>query len=165
MSLLSCVLLDKLLHLHWLSVFSYIEGTALNILLYAFCFFIYIWNCINWVVICANKNLISIILWCASLIAQFVKNLPAMQKTCVWSLGWEDPLEKGKATFSSILTWRIPWLVESMGLPDLDTTEQFSLMKWINSAKVRSKKKKKRKHDENKWWQRQPQIWNYDKCG
>ena len=98
MSLLSCVLLDKLLHLHWLSVFSYIEGTALNILLYAFCFFIYIWNCISWVVICANKNLISIILWCASLIAQFVKNLPAMQKTCVWSLGWEDPLKKEMAT-------------------------------------------------------------------
>ena len=45
----------------------------------------------------------------ASLIAQLVKNLPAMQETWVRSLGWEDPLEKGKATHSSILAWRIPW--------------------------------------------------------
>ena len=41
----------------------------------------------------------------ASLVAQTVKNLPAMQKTCLWSLGWEDPLEKGVATHSSILAW------------------------------------------------------------
>ena len=47
----------------------------------------------------------------ASLVAQLVKNLPAMQKTWVRSLGWEDPLEKGKATHSSILAWRIPWTV------------------------------------------------------
>ena len=40
-----------------------------------------------------------------------VKNLPAMQETWVQSLGWEDPLEKGKATHSSILAWRIPWTV------------------------------------------------------
>ena len=45
----------------------------------------------------------------ASLEAQLVKNLPAVQKTWVLSLGWEDPLEKGKATHSSILAWRIPW--------------------------------------------------------
>ena len=44
----------------------------------------------------------------ASLVAQTVKRLPAMQETWVLSLGWEDPLEKGKATHSSILTWRIP---------------------------------------------------------
>ena len=43
----------------------------------------------------------------ASLVAQLVKNLPAMQETWVQSLGWEDPLEKGKATHSSILAWRI----------------------------------------------------------
>ena len=42
-------------------------------------------------------------------VAQPVKNLPAMQKTWVRSLGWEDPFEKGKATHSSILAWRIPW--------------------------------------------------------
>ena len=41
-------------------------------------------------------------------VAQLVKNPPAMQETWVQSLGWEDPLEKGKATHSSILAWRIP---------------------------------------------------------
>ena len=45
----------------------------------------------------------------ASLVAQMVKNQPVMQETLVWSLGWEDPLEKGKATHSSILALRIPW--------------------------------------------------------
>ena len=43
--------------------------------------------------------------------AQLVKNPPAMQETYVQSLGREDPLEKGKATHSSILTWRSPWTV------------------------------------------------------
>ena len=47
----------------------------------------------------------------ASLVAQLVKNLPAMRETWVPSLGWEDPLEKRKATHSSILAWRIPWVV------------------------------------------------------
>ena len=47
----------------------------------------------------------------ASLVAQLVKNPPAMWETCVQSLGWEDPLEKEKATHSSILAWRIPWTV------------------------------------------------------
>ena len=47
----------------------------------------------------------------ASLVAQLVKNLPAMQKTWVRYLGWEDPLGKGTATHSSILAWRIPWTV------------------------------------------------------
>ena len=47
----------------------------------------------------------------ASLVAQMVKNLPAMQETWVQSPGWEDLLEKGKATHSSILAWRIPWTV------------------------------------------------------
>ena len=46
-----------------------------------------------------------------SLVAQLVKNLPAMQETWVQSMGWEDPLGKGKATFSSILACRIPWTV------------------------------------------------------
>ena len=52
----------------------------------------------------------------ASLVAQLVKNPPAMWKTRVQSLSWEDPLEKGKATHSSILDWRIPRTVKSMGL-------------------------------------------------
>ena len=47
----------------------------------------------------------------ASPVAQLVKNLPAIQETWVQSLGWEDPLEKAKATHSSILAWRIPWAV------------------------------------------------------
>ena len=47
----------------------------------------------------------------ASLVAQVVKNLPSMLETWVRSLGWEDSLEKGKATHSNILSWRIPWTV------------------------------------------------------
>ena len=47
----------------------------------------------------------------ASLVGQLVKNPPAMHETWVQSLGWEDPLEKGKASHSSILAWRIPWSV------------------------------------------------------
>ena len=45
----------------------------------------------------------------ASLIAQLVKSQPAVRETLVRLLGWEDPLEKGEATHSSILAWRIPW--------------------------------------------------------
>ena len=48
--------------------------------------------------------------------AQTVKNLPAMQEAQVRSLGWEDPLEKGMATHSSILAWRIPWTEELVRL-------------------------------------------------
>ena len=69
----------------------------------------------------------------ASLVAQLVKNPPAMQETWVQSLVWEDPLEKGKATHSSILAWRIPWPVQSMESQKnqshkaTDTTERLSL--------------------------------------
>ena len=52
----------------------------------------------------------------ASLVAQRIKRLPAMQETRVRSLGWEDPLEKEMATHSSILVWRIPWTEEPGGL-------------------------------------------------
>ena len=45
-----------------------------------------------------------------SLVAQLVENVPAMRETWIQPLGWEDPLEKGKATHSSILAWRIPWV-------------------------------------------------------
>ncbi|MES8345576.1 hypothetical protein U6J89_12190, partial [Cutibacterium acnes] len=61
-------------------------------------------------------------------VTQTVKNPPAMQETQVQSMGWEDPLEKGMATHSSILAWRIPWTedpdgLQSMGSPkELDTT-------------------------------------------
>ena len=47
----------------------------------------------------------------SSLVTQLVKNPPAIWETRVQSLDWEDPLEKGKATHSSILVWRIPWTV------------------------------------------------------
>ena len=52
----------------------------------------------------------------ASLVAQRIKRLPAMQEMQVRSLGWEDPLEKEMATHSSILGWRIPWTEEPGGL-------------------------------------------------
>ena len=57
----------------------------------------------------------------ASMVAQMVKNPPAMWESWVQSLGWEDPLKKGMATHSSILAWKIPWTEEpsrlqSMGL-------------------------------------------------
>ena len=48
----------------------------------------------------------------ASLVAQLVKNPPAMWETWVQSLGWEDPLEKGMATHSNIMAWRTPWTEE-----------------------------------------------------
>ena len=51
----------------------------------------------------------------ASFVAHLVKNPPAMRDTWVRSLGWEEPLEKGKATHSTILAWRIPWSIHSMG--------------------------------------------------
>ena len=65
----------------------------------------------------------------ASLVAQMVKNLPAMRETVVQFLGWENPLEKGKATHSSILAWRIPWRERSLadyspwGCKEMDMTE------------------------------------------
>ena len=64
----------------------------------------------NWIVRC--------LIW-ASLVAQSVKNLPAMQETWVQSLVWEYPLEKEMATHSSILAWRIPGTGEPGGLPSM----------------------------------------------
>ena len=55
----------------------------------------------------------------ASLVAQMVKKLTAMWETWVQSLGWEDPLEEGMATYSSILAWRIPWRQEPSGLQSM----------------------------------------------
>ena len=63
--------------------------------------------------------------WYASLVTQMVKNLPAVQETWVWSLGLEDPLEKGMATHSNILAWRIPWIVHEVA--ESDITEQLTL--------------------------------------
>ena len=55
----------------------------------------------------------------ASLVAQSVKNLPAVQETRVQPLGWEDPLEKEVATHSSILAWKISWTEEPGGLQSM----------------------------------------------
>ena len=65
----------------------------------------------------------------ASLVAQWVKSLRTIQETWVWSLGWEDHLEKEMATHSSILAWESPWTekpgrLQSMGSQELDITEQ-----------------------------------------
>ena len=59
--------------------------------------------------------------------AQLAKKLPVMQETWVQSLGWEDPLEEGKATHSSVLAWRIRGLYSPWGHKELDMTEQLSL--------------------------------------
>ena len=61
----------------------------------------------------------------ASLVVQLVKNLPAMWETWIWSLGWEDTLEKGKATHSSI--FGLENSIDSMGLQRIEQTEQLSL--------------------------------------
>ena len=57
----------------------------------------------------------------ASLVAQKLKHLPAVQETWVQSLGWEDPLEKEMATDSSLLAWRIPWMEEPGGLQSTES--------------------------------------------
>ncbi|CAI9158044.1 unnamed protein product [Rangifer tarandus platyrhynchus] len=58
-----------------------------------------------------------------SLIAQLVKNMPAMQETQLQFLGWEDPVEKEMATHSSILAWRIPWAEEPGRLQSMGSQE------------------------------------------
>ena len=97
----------------------------------------------------------------ASLVAQMVKSLPEMQETQVWSLGQEDPLEKGMATHCSILAWRVPWTEEPGGLQSVRSqtvrhnwatnnftfirSDIFQVVKWqkINSEQLKKKGKKK----------------------
>ena len=81
--------------------------------------------------ICLLIFLLSMTSW-ASLVTQMVKNLPAVQETQVQSLSWEDSLEKGMASHSSILAWRVLWTEEpksyiSWGLEEWNTTEQLTL--------------------------------------
>ena len=64
-----------------------------------------------WSKLIYNVELVSGVPQNESFVAQLVKNPPAMWETWVRSLGWKDPLEKGKATYSSILAWRIQWTV------------------------------------------------------
>ena len=70
------------------------------------------------------------LLW-ASLVVQ-IKNVPAMQETWVHSLGWEDPLEKGMATHSSVLAWRIPWTEEPGGLQSTGSQSQTRLINFLS---------------------------------
>ena len=66
--------------------------------------------------------------------AQLVKNLPAMRETWIQSLGWEDPLEKGKATHPNNLAWRILWTVYSpWGRKESDMTEKLSLSLYFHT--------------------------------
>ena len=71
--------------------------------------------------------------------AQLVKNPPAMRETWVWSPGWEDPLEKGKATHSSILPGEFHGLYSSWGCKESDTTEWLSLSQTIKIQVQRAK--------------------------
>ena len=67
---------------------------------------------------CSPATITALLIGCipvwASLVAHLVKSPPAIRETWVRSLGWEDPLEKGKATYSSILAWRTPWIVHGV---------------------------------------------------
>ena len=62
---------------------------------------------------------------------QLVKNLPAMQETQVWSLGREDPLEKGRAIYSRIIAWRIPWTEEPGDLYSLWNSKELDTTEWL----------------------------------
>ena len=81
----------------------------------------------------------------ASLLAHMVKNLPAMQKTWIWSLGWDDPLEEDMVTVSNILAWRIPmnrgawWATVHGRRKELDMTE------WLSTHITQNNPKKKMK--------------------
>ena len=74
----------------------------------------------------------------ASLVVQLVKNMPAMQETQVQSLGWEDPLEKGMATHSSILAWRIPWTEKPSGLQSMGSQRVGHGDPWVGKFPWRS---------------------------
>ena len=78
-----------------------------------------------------------------SLVAQLVKNLPAVQETWVWFLGWEDSLENGMATHSSILAWRIPWTEEPGGLQSIGLQR----VRWVKRQRMNLRLKKKKR-----WW-------------
>ena len=86
---------------------------------------------IIWIVSFGWMDYLTLILYGASLVAQTVKNPPAMRETWVQSLGWEDSLEEGMATHSSVLAWRISmdrgaWQARVHGVAKLDSTERLS---------------------------------------
>ena len=63
-----------------------------------------------------------------------------MQETQIWSLGWEDPLEKEMATHSSILAWKIPWTEEPGGLQSMVLESQTQLSNWAHKQDIKKKK-------------------------
>ena len=71
-------------------------------------------------------------LYIPTMVAQTVKNLPAMKETWVWSLGWEDPLEKGMTIHSSIIAWRILWTEDPSGLQFMGL--QRVRLDWVTKA-------------------------------
>ena len=77
-----------------------------------------------------------------------VKNLPAVQETQVWSLGWEDLLEKDMATHSSILAWRIPWTEEPGGLQSMGS-QRVDMTVWPTLSENQTKPLGKRKGEKN----------------
>ena len=78
--------------------------------------------------------------WASSLVAQTVKNLSAIWETQVWSLGWEDPLEKEMATHSSTLAWKIPWTEEPGRLQSIGSLRVKH--DWVTSLTYLLQKKK-----------------------
>ena len=92
----------------------YLIKVVVRRLLKGFPFFFFFLSLLEELSIDWNRIILSFIF-----LAQAVKNLPAMQETWVWSLVWEDPLEKGIAPHSNILAWRIPWTEEPNGLQSM----------------------------------------------
>ena len=83
----------------------------------------FLWNYFNWGMPFS---------WGSSPCSSVVKNLPAKQKTWVWSLGWEYPLEKKMAIHSSILAWRISWTEETGGLQSMGSQSQTRCSNWAS---------------------------------
>ena len=69
----------------------------------------------------------------SSLVAQLVKNPPAMQETWVRSLGWEDPPEEGMATHSRVLAWRTPWKEDPGGLQSIGSQRVRHMAEWLST--------------------------------
>ena len=82
----------------------------------------------------AQYSFIQQIFSSVSLVAQTVKNLPAMQENWVRSLGQKDPLEKGMANHSSILAWRIPWTEEPDGLQSMGSQRSWTWLRWLSTG-------------------------------
>ena len=88
------------------------------------------------------------LIW-TSLVAQTVKNLPAMQKASVQSLGLKDPLEKGMATHPSVLAWIIPWTEKPGGLQSTESQKVGKKLRLSIHTSMSWNKKKKKKTERN----------------